>query len=33
VPAHQGRGAEHLIRQVTIEPGQYAPGNMYFTTT
>ena len=33
VPTHQGRGAEHLISQVAIEPGQYVPGNMYFTTT
>jgi len=33
VPAHQGRGAEHLLSQVTIRRGQYVPGNMYFTTT
>ena len=33
VPAHQGRGAEHLISRVAIAPGQYVPGNMYFTTT
>jgi len=33
VPTHQGRGAEHLISQVAIQPGQYVPGNMYFTTT
>ncbi|MBL7199663.1 MAG: tyrosine phenol-lyase [Anaerolineae bacterium] len=33
VPTHQGRGAEHLISQVVIKPGQYVPGNMYFTTT
>ena len=33
VPTHQGRGAEHLISQALIEPGQYVPGNMYFTTT
>jgi hypothetical protein len=33
VPTHQGRGAEHLISQVVIEPGQTVPGNMYFTTT
>ncbi|WP_457633539.1 tyrosine phenol-lyase [Oceanithermus desulfurans] len=33
VPTHQGRGAEHLISQVAIEPGQLVPGNMYFTTT
>ncbi|HIP71512.1 MAG TPA: tyrosine phenol-lyase [Anaerolineae bacterium] len=33
VPTHQGRGAEHLISQALIRPGQYIPGNMYFTTT
>jgi tyrosine phenol-lyase len=33
VPTHQGRGAEHLISQATIRPGQAVPGNMYFTTT
>jgi len=33
VPTHQGRGAEHLISQAIIKPGQYVPGNMYFTTT
>ncbi len=33
LPTHQGRGAEHLISQVAIKPGQYVPGNMYFTTT
>ncbi len=33
VPTHQGRGAEHLISRVAIRPGQYVPGNMYFTTT
>ena len=33
VPAHQGRGAEHLISQAAIQPGQFIPGNMYFTTT
>ena len=33
VPTHQGRGAEHLISQILIRPGQYVPGNMYFTTT
>jgi tyrosine phenol-lyase len=33
VPTHQGRGAEHILSQVTIEPGDFVPGNMYFTTT
>jgi len=33
VPAHQGRGAEHLISLAAIQPGQFVPGNMYFTTT
>ncbi|MCB9452334.1 MAG: tyrosine phenol-lyase [Anaerolineaceae bacterium] len=33
IPTHQGRGAEHLISQAVIKPGQFVPGNMYFTTT
>ena len=33
IPTHQGRGAEHLISQATINQGDYIPGNMYFTTT
>lgn len=33
VPVHQGRAAEHLLSQVAIRPGQFVPGNMYFTTT
>lgn len=33
VPTHQGRGAEHLISKIMIKPGDFIPGNMYFTTT
>ena len=33
VPTHQGRGAEHVLSQILIEPGDVIPGNMYFTTT
>jgi tyrosine phenol-lyase len=30
---HQGRAAEHIMSQLFIKPGDYVPGNMYFTTT
>lgn len=33
VPTHQGRAAEHMISKIMIQPGDYIPGNMYFTTT
>jgi tyrosine phenol-lyase len=33
VPTHQGRAAEHIMSKLLIKPGDYVPGNMYFTTT
>lgn len=33
VPAHQGRGAEHILSKCLIKKGDVIPGNMYFTTT
>lgn len=33
IPTHQGRGAEHLLSRMLVKPGNFVPGNMYFTTT
>ncbi|WP_219892218.1 tyrosine phenol-lyase, partial [Chamaesiphon polymorphus] len=33
IPTHQGRGAENILSQILIKPGDCVPGNMYFTTT
>jgi tyrosine phenol-lyase len=33
IPVHQGRGAEHLLSRVLVEPGRIVPSNLYFTTS
>jgi tyrosine phenol-lyase len=33
IPTHQGRGAEHLLARLLVEPGQLVPSNLYFTTS
>lgn len=32
VPTHQGRAAEHMMSELLIQPGDFVPNNMYFTT-
>jgi len=33
IPTHQGRGAEHLLARLLVEPGAVVPSNLYFTTS
>jgi tyrosine phenol-lyase len=33
IPTHQGRGAEHLLAKLLVEPGSLVPSNLYFTTS
>jgi tyrosine phenol-lyase len=33
IPAHQGRGAEHLLSRALVGPGKVVPSNLYFTTS
>mgnify|MGYP002682476217 CR=1 FL=1 len=33
VPAHQGRGAEHILMMMMVKPGDRVLGNMHFDTT
>src|SRR3972149_1666622 len=33
IPAHQGRGAEHLLALALVRSGTIVPSNLYFTTS
>ncbi|MGZ4256623.1 MAG: tryptophanase [Gaiellaceae bacterium] len=33
IPTHQGRGAEHLLSKLLVEPGSIVTSNLYFTTS
>ena len=33
IPTHQGRGAEHLLSRVLVQPGRLVLSNLYFTTS
>ncbi len=33
IPTHQGRGAEHLLSRVLVQPGWLVASNLYFTTS
>lgn len=33
IPTHQGRGAEHLLSRVLVQPGRLVASNLYFTTS
>jgi tyrosine phenol-lyase len=33
IPAHQGRGAEHLLAKILVAPGSIVPSNLFFTTS